>query len=95
MGQVWVIRVVGSQGTVMNCQGVLGGFVSAYDPDAFGGHGDVAVTQDLQEAIQFPDPHLAAKFYRRRSHLRPTRGDGQPNRPLTALTVQILPVDVM
>jgi hypothetical protein len=70
------------------------GYVKRYDPNLHDGRGDVVVTSDPREAIQFADAKHAMAFYRQVSSTRPVRPDGAPNRPLTAFTVTIEAVEV-
>lgn len=66
-----------------------GPLVSYYNPDADGGRGAVRLTVEPTEAATFDTAAEAAEFYRQTSTVRPTRPDGQPNRPLTAYTVML------
>ena len=70
-----------------------GRYVLRYDPDAHAGLGQVWSTAELGEAIHFPVYADAMRFYLQVSTVKPLRDDGKPNRPLTAFTVGILPVE--
>lgn len=69
-------------------------YVEDYDPNAFDGRGDLMVTDDPEAALRFPSHHEALLFYRQ-SALPPhhLRADGAPNRPLTAFSIQAIPLD--
>jgi hypothetical protein len=83
------IRVIAVAGTVtIGTPGShLGEWVKLYDPDGYDGVGEVLTTNVPSDAHHFPDLEAAMAFYRQVSTKRPHRADGQPNRPLTALTV--------
>ncbi len=49
-------------------------------------------TEDLDEAKRWPDVAAVHRTYREVLQSDPVRPDGKPNRPLTALTIEILPV---
>jgi len=66
-----------------------GQWLKAYDPDARGGHGAIKGTPHRKEALRFPDMSAAMKFWRQTSAVLPVRPDGQPNRPLTAFTIEV------
>jgi hypothetical protein len=66
-----------------------GRYVSAYDPDAHYGQGEVWTVADPKDATQFETSMHAVAFFRRVSAIRPVRDDGITNRPLTAFTVVI------
>jgi hypothetical protein len=68
-----------------------GRYLQAYDVEAYGGRGFVALTTDIREAMVFAtegDAHIA---WRSQSYRYPLRGDGKPNRPLTAYNVTFDP----
>jgi hypothetical protein len=84
----YVIHLEWLEGTTSPfSENVDGSYVKTYDPDAFNGQGDMTATHDSKEAKRFPDAKAAMEFYRQVSTVRPVRGDGKPNRPLTAFTV--------
>lgn len=66
-----------------------GSWVQSYNPDAHDGYGDVTWTTDPEQALAFTDPSAALDCYRLVPLNRPTRPDGQPNRPLTAFTIEV------
>lgn len=72
-------------------------WLESYDPD---GGGDVAyptgtftITRDRSAALAFDDPGAALECWRQVSTRTPRRPDGKPNRPLTALTVEVTRLD--
>jgi hypothetical protein len=90
----FVIRIVDVAGKVTrsNTPKMVGHYVEYYDPEAHKGRGDVKGTLDISRAKQFATGQEAMEFYRQTSRKHPRRLDGMPNRPLTAFTVEILPV---
>ncbi|HTB46264.1 MAG TPA: hypothetical protein VK741_21765 [Acetobacteraceae bacterium] len=68
-------------------------WLKAFDPDAYGGRGFIDTTPDRAQAMRFPSFEAAMECWRTQSRVKPLRDDGQPNRPLTAHTVQ--PVEVV
>jgi hypothetical protein len=68
-------------------------YLKAYDPEAFGGRGDVKATRVLADAQRFETMEAAVALWRTVPRARPVRPDGQPNRPLCALSVSIVPVE--
>jgi hypothetical protein len=61
--------------------------------EAYDGRGTATWTEDPAEAIRFASQAAAIEFWRRQSSVRPLRDDGQPNRPLTAFTVSVEPIE--
>lgn len=72
---------------------LAGMYVKGMDPDKYNGRGHISVTDDPDEALLFDDAVAAHEFYKTRSKKFPFRRDGQANRPLTAFTVSIGPVE--
>jgi hypothetical protein len=68
-----------------------GQWLKSYNPDAFGGQGYADFTRNISEAKRFASFEDAMRFWKQASNLRPLRPDGQPNRPLTALTIVVEP----
>jgi hypothetical protein len=64
-----------------------GTFLAAFDPDARDGYGEARWTGDPRKALVFGSVQEAARVWRTVSPSRPVRGDGRPNRPLTAYSV--------
>lgn len=83
-----VIRAVQLEGFVMTGRGdVKGGYLEAFDVDAFNGGGDATFTDDKEKAIKFRDLAHAFETWKTQSKVRPLRADGKPNRPLTAFSI--------
>lgn len=66
-----------------------GQWLSSFDREAFNGQGHATFTSDPDLALRFPSFGEAFAFWNQQSKSRPTRADGKPNKPLTALTVEI------
>jgi hypothetical protein len=66
-----------------------------YDPEAHDGRGEVKFTNELGWAKRFADLQEALTFTRQVPRRQPTRADGKPNRPLTALNLCFIPVETM
>ena len=71
---------------------VQGSYVATYDPDAFDGLGHATFTEDPYLAATFASFERALEFWQAQSKVRPLRDDGKPNRPLTALSVEIVSI---
>jgi len=69
---------------------VIGEWLGAYDPEARRGLGHILWVDDAEDAMSFERTGDAFKVWRMVSRARPIRDDGQPNRPLTAYTVEIV-----
>lgn len=69
-----------------------GRYLKSFDHDACGGQGWGEFTSDVAEAKRFLNLSDAMLFWRRTSKTRPLRADGKPNRPLTSLTVTVVPI---
>lgn len=67
-------------------------YLQHYDVDAYDGRGEVSWTADVHSAIRFKDHTTAFSAWRSQSRIKPLRPDGKANRPLTAFTVEIIPV---
>lgn len=63
-----------------------------YDPEGNAGFGDIQVTNDPRQALLFDSPSDALTLWKVTSKTRPVRPDGNPNRPLTAFTIEIISV---
>lgn len=53
--------------------------------------GQIVVTRNPRAAMLFPDAAAALAAWKTQSTVAPLRRDGEPNRPLTAYTVEIEP----
>jgi hypothetical protein len=69
-----------------------GQWLETFDHDAWGGQGEGKFTSDPAKAKQFTSQAKAMEFWRKTSRVRPVRLDGKPNRPLTALTIEVEPM---
>ena len=89
----FAIRVVGEQRPrgLVRCS-MSGQYLRAFAVHKHDGRAPIPTTPHVEKAAIFPTPADAIKFYRTRSHVVPTRPDGEPNRPLTALTVEVVPL---
>lgn len=65
-------------------------FLRAYDPTVGYPLGNLQTTQDPSLALHFASFSAALAFWTQQ--VGGNRWDGKPNRPLTALTVEIVPV---
>lgn len=70
----------------------VGQYLQAYNHDAHQGRGEADWTRDPAAALNFPDPGAAQAAWSGQSTLVPLRPDGKPNRPLTAYTIEVLPL---
>jgi hypothetical protein len=87
--QQYVIEAVGTANDLFPRQKPT--YVSYYNPDGSEGRGDVELTSWISQALRFNTPEEAWAFWNQQSTVRPLREDGEPNKPLTALTIQISP----
>lgn len=87
-----VIRVLEVAGAQTMPGDPAGMYVVDCDVDAHDGRGDAELTDDWVRAKRFANIEEALTFYRRESTVKPLREDGQPNRPLTAYTVEVIRV---
>jgi hypothetical protein len=69
----------------------VGHFLKSYRPEAHNGRGEADWTIELRFARRFVSKEQAWEYWRQVPKSRPTRPDGQPNRPLTAYTIAIEP----
>ena len=74
-----------SSGFLFNSAGVSGATING----AFGGVIILTTTREL--ALDWPDAAQAMTAWNTVSSQRPRRPDGRPNKPLTALTVEVQP----
>ena len=68
-------------------------YLQDFDPDRHDGRGEIGTTRDRGKAMRFANAGEALETWRRPSEVRPLRPDGKPNRPLTAFTVEIEPLE--
>jgi len=89
----FVIRAVAYAGVPEPCA-FEGQYLERYDPDEPDPAEPMATfTDDPSRAKKFADHGAALEEWRRVRTVDPVRPDGKPNRPLTALTVTIEPVE--
>lgn len=62
-----------------------GQFLRTMDFNAHGGRGHLVTTPELERARKFDSMAEAWEYWKTVSATHPVRGDGQPNRPLTAM----------
>lgn len=95
--RAFVLRIADVSGTLLQSTvprpAIAGHFVKSYDPDAHDGRGDLVGTLRLEEALRFPTAAAAFEFYRQQSKVRPLREDGRPNRPATAFSIELVPLE--
>lgn len=63
------------------------------DFEARRGAGEVFWTTERDEAMRFDSARDALEYWKTQSQTVPFRPDGEPNRPLTAFTIEIVPAD--
>lgn len=68
-------------------------WIEDYDVDGMDGVGWAVLTKDPLKAKVFDSVAEAMNEYLKTSTVKPIRYDGKPNRPLTAYTVLIEPID--
>jgi len=75
-----------------NWKAPVGQWLKSYDPEAFKGRGTAEWTDNPSEAMRFPSAIEAMRCWQQTSRTRPLRGDGKPNRPLTAFSIEVLAI---
>lgn len=70
-----------------------GQYIKEFDHEAMQGVGYGEFTKNPHLAKKFADHVEAWAFWTRVPKVKPRREDGQPNKPLTAATVSIIPLD--
>jgi hypothetical protein len=87
-----VIRVLGAQMPwgLTDCA-ETGRYLVLFDVAANDGQSPVPTATTAAEAAVFANEADAFAFYQTQSRVTPLRDDGQPNRPLTAFTVELEP----
>lgn len=70
-----------------------GQFLEWYDPDADENGPIAAWTSDLDKAKKFETTEDALAEWHRVRTVDPVRPDGKPNKPLTAISIEIVPID--
>lgn len=69
-------------------------YVVDYDPNLNGGAGLIVSSADVESAKRYPSLQAAVEHYQSVSTTMPTRADGNPNRPLTMYSAEVLRYDV-
>lgn len=67
---------------------LAGQYLKSFDVNAHDGLGTAEWTVSVGQAMKFADLIEAVETWRTQSVVRPLRADGQPNRPLTAFSVE-------
>lgn len=89
-----VIRVVGwADPTVTLPANEVGSFIADFDFEAHKGRGHATFTKDIAKARRFPSVKHAFNFINTVPKCRPKREDGLPNKPMTAMHNEILPLE--
>jgi hypothetical protein len=84
--------VIKAFGPVSGPDMIKGEYLKSYDPEAYDGRGDALFTGDIGEAMKFTSHGEALTFAMTVPKSRPLRADGKPNKPLTAFTLEIMPI---
>jgi hypothetical protein len=71
---------------------VDGQYLAEFDPDGFDGRGYARAVSDPRYAMIFHGNAAAFAYWKTQSTDKPFREDGQPNRPLTAYTVEFVKI---
>ncbi len=67
-----------------------GEFLKSFNFEFADGVGRGVFTSNVEDAMEFETVSAAAEFWKTVPKCRPIREDGEPNRPLTCSTVEIL-----
>lgn len=86
MTEQWVMVCQGFPIPTMPCDDI-GKYLAYYDPD--GRTPVIRWTKDVTDALVFRSVDAALDTLRLQSRQIPLRPDGQPNRPLTAYTIEL------
>lgn len=70
-----------------------GRYVVDFDIANHTGRGPIPSTPDISKAKHFANAGEAIEFWRTQSKVRPLREDGEPNRPMTAYTIEVRNVE--
>lgn len=86
---MYVIRSIGlADGRPMH----NGEFLSFWDPDGNNGRGLFVWTPDPNKAAKYTTKAQVVEEYLLPSLSVPLRPDGEPNRPLTAFSIEVVPL---
>lgn len=93
-----VIKIIGLANGMFNTP-FDGMYLKEYDPSRTGHDPEgrpmlasVEVTYYVEEAKRFEDKLEAWEYWKQIDKREPVRSDGHPNRPLTAFTIEVLPL---
>lgn len=85
------MRNVALEGTSLNPgENYSGLLLASFDPDFANGRGAATWTATREEALAFDSVKDGYQLWTTQSVLMPVRGDGRPNRPLTAYSVEFV-----
>lgn len=85
----YVIRNLGS----LMDNTLIDAYLVSYDPDGMEGFGLAEWSTDVGRAQVFDSATAAVDCWRQQSTVRPMRSDGKPNRPLTAYSIEPVPLN--
>jgi hypothetical protein len=68
---------------------LFGTYVQDFDLEAHGARGQITFTRDLRNAHKWPTFADAMATWNTQSKTVPTRPDGKPNKPMTAMTIEV------
>ena len=92
----YVMRCVAHTGIVRNLADDsrkamhIGDYLQAYDPEFMNGAGLATWTTNPEHALLFTTKTQAMDLWKTVPRSKPRRADGEPNRPLTAYSVEVL-----
>lgn len=69
---------------------IAGQFLKTFDFEADGGRGHGTFTKNVEEAMEFETIREATEFWQTSPKCKPLREDGEPNRPLTSSSIEIM-----
>lgn len=84
---IWLVSIYGDP---------VGAWLTRYDPDFWqegaAATGEIVASEHLDDAMTFDSVEEAYRFYGTQSKRMPYGSNGEPNRPLTAFTVEVYDV---
>lgn len=89
----FVLRFVAPAGQTTNMTPAEGAYLESFNPEAYDGRGVAEWTTDAARAARFPTREAAVRAWHGVPNCRPVRPDGRPNKPLTAYSLAVEPVD--
>ena len=69
---------------------IAGQYLVSMDFEAFNGRGFATYSSNIEKAKKFADAGAALLFWHTVPVRRPVRPDGEPNKPLTSTTIEII-----